>query len=79
MTGEEVKNLITKGLPGAKVEVTDTTGTGDHFKAVVIWNGFAGLGLVQQHKKVFESVGEYMTQEIHALQIKTLTPDQIGI
>ena len=79
MTGEEVKNLITKGLPNAEVEVTDTTGTGDHFKAVVIWKGFAGLGLVQQHKKVFESVGEYMTQEIHALQIKTLTPDQISV
>lgn len=76
MTGKEVKKLILTGLPGAEVEVTDTTGTGDHFKAVVIWEGFEGLELVHQHQKVYKSVEDYITREIHALQIKTLTPDR---
>ena len=74
MTTDEVKNLIGSGLPGAKVDVTDSRGTGDHFSAVVEWDGFEGLSLVERHRRVYKAVGQHMTREIHALQLRTLTP-----
>ncbi|MFQ6608910.1 MAG: BolA/IbaG family iron-sulfur metabolism protein [Fidelibacterota bacterium] len=67
--------MIETGLPGAVVEVTDERGTGDHFSAVVEWVGFEGLSLLEQHKRVYVVIGEYLTHEIHALQLKTFTPD----
>ena len=71
MEPESVKELIANGIPDTKIEVIDTTGTKDHFSAVVISSSFEGLSLIDQHKQVYKAVGEYMTKEIHALQLKT--------
>ena len=76
MEPESVKELIANGIPDANIEVIDTTGTKDHFSAVVISSSFEGLSLIDQHKQVYKAVGEYMTKEIHALQLKTFSPDQ---
>ena len=46
MEPEEVKLLIENGIPGAKIEVVDTTGTKDHFSAIVISSSFDGLSLI---------------------------------
>ncbi len=73
---EKVKELILDGLPGAEVEVKDKRGTGDHFEAVVKWDGFEGLPLIQQHRRIYDAVGRYLTKEIHALQLRTMTPNQ---
>lgn len=76
MEPDAVKALIESGIPDAKVEVVDTTGTKDHFSAVVISNSFDGLNLVEQHQVVYKAVGNHMTREIHALQLKTYSPQQ---
>ena len=76
MEPESVKELIAKGIPDAKIEVIDTTGTKDHFSAVVISSSFEGLSLIDQHKQVYKAVGKHMTKEIHALQLKTFSPEQ---
>ena len=76
MEADAVKTLIETGIPGAKVEVVDTTGTKDHFSAVVISPSFDGLSLVEQHQSVYKAVGNHMTREIHALQLKTYSPEQ---
>ena len=76
MEPESVKKLIANGIHDAKIEVIDTTGTKDHFSAVVISSSFEGLSLIDQHKQVYKAVGEHMTKEIHALQLKTFSPDQ---
>ena len=76
MEPESVKELIANGIPDAKIEVIDTTGTKDHFSAVVISSSFEGLSLNDQHKQVYKAVGEHMTKEIHALQLKTFSPEQ---
>jgi|LULX01.1.fsa_nt_gb stress-induced morphogen len=73
MKTEEVQNLIQEGLDGATAEVTDLQGTGDHFSARVIWSGFEGLSLIQQHQAVYKTLGTFLTNEIHALQLKTST------
>ena len=76
MEPESVKKLIANGIPDAKIEVIDTTGTKDHFSAVVISSSFEGFSLIDQHKQVYKAVGEHMTKEIHALQLKTFSPEQ---
>jgi len=70
---EELERIITSAIPGASVQVTDLTGTRDHYRVEVISPAFAGKSLVQQHQMVYSAVGEHMTQAVHALQIRTKT------
>lgn len=51
-------------------------GDGHHFNAVVVSNEFRGKSMVQQHQLVYKVLGDRMKQEIHALSIKTYTPEQ---
>ena len=73
MEASKVKELIIAGLTDPYVEVADTTGTGDHFSAVVVSDDFKELSLVEQHQLVYKTLGNYLTKEIHALQLKTFT------
>ncbi len=71
MNTDKVQDLIQTGITNSKVEVVDTTGTNDHFSVIVISDSFEGLSLIEQHQMVYKAVGSYMTNEIHALEIKT--------
>jgi len=68
--------MIERGLPGATVEVRDTTGGGDHFEALVVSDQFEGKSLVERHQTVYAALGDAMRQQVHALALKTLTPAQ---
>ena len=70
MNTDKVQDLIQSGITNSKVEVVDTTGTNDHFSVIVISDSFEGLSLIEQHQMVYKAVGSYMTNEIHALEIK---------
>ncbi|MFI5365510.1 MAG: BolA family protein [Candidatus Binatia bacterium] len=76
MRTAEIETLIRSGLPDARVEVTDTTGGGDHFQAVVVSPTFAGRGLVERHQLVYASLQGAMADRIHALSLKTYTPEE---
>jgi acid stress-induced BolA-like protein IbaG/YrbA len=76
MDPQEIKRLIELGLPGALVEVRDTTGGGDHFEAVVVSPEFEGKGLVERHQAVYSTLGDAMRERVHAMSLKTLTPAQ---
>ena len=68
---------ITEALPGAEVEVRDLTGTGDHFEARVVSAAFEGRSMIEQHKLVYAPLDAWLkTGELHALALKTFTPDQ---
>ena len=71
-----IKEKIKKHIPDSSVEVKDKTGTGDHFSVLVISNKFEGINLVNRHKMIYESLSQYITKEIHALQIKTYTEEE---
>lgn len=70
---QDIKQWIEQGLPGAKVEVE---GDGHHFEAVIIYQGFAGKSSLQRHRLVYNSLGDKMQSLIHALSMKTYTPEQ---
>lgn len=72
----ELQRIIEEGIPGSTVNVTDLTGTRDHYRVDVVSEAFAGKSLVQQHQMVYRAVGPHMTQAVHALQIRTRTPEE---
>jgi acid stress-induced BolA-like protein IbaG/YrbA len=74
MTAEEIKLLIERGLPGARALVYGDDGV--HFETSVISEAFAGLSMVKSHQLVYQCLGARMGAEIHALSIKTFTPEQ---
>ena len=76
MQTQEIEALIRAGLPDATVEVLDTTGGGDHFQALVVSPLFTGKGLVQRHQLVYGSLKGAMADRIHALALRTLTPEE---
>ena len=76
MDPSELEEMIAGAFPGATVEVRDTTGSGDHFEALVISPDFEGKSLVQRHQAVYAALGDAMRAQVHALTLKTLTPAQ---
>lgn len=73
MQAEQIKQLIETGIPGCQAIVK---GDGDHFEATVISPAFADLGMVKQHQMVYGTLGNLMQAEIHALALRTFTPEQ---
>lgn len=74
-SAEHVQARIFAGLPDAQVVVIDTTGTGDHFRAVVESATFQGLSRIDQHRRVYDTVrAEIADGSIHALSIETRVP-----
>lgn len=76
METAEIEALIESNLEDAEATVTDPRNDGEHFEAVVVSPAFEGETLVKQHQRVFDSLGEHMTTDIHALELKTYTPDE---
>jgi stress-induced morphogen len=72
---QEVKERIEHALPGSTAEVTDLTGGGDHLRAEVVYEGFAGLSRLEQHKLVYGVFEGEIGGPIHALSLKTSTPE----
>ena len=71
---EELKSRIESAIPGATAEVEDLTGGGDHFRAVIVADAFAGLSRIAQHRLVYDVFGDEVGGPIHALSIQTRTP-----
>ena len=76
MTPAEIQARIENGLPDCRAEVLDTTGGGDHFEALVVSSAFSGKSMIDQHRLVYALFGQAMGREIHALALRTFTPDE---
>ena len=70
-TTDELRQRIEMALPGARAEVTDLTGGGDHFRATVAAPQFAGLSRIEQHRRVYAVFGAEIGGPIHALSLET--------
>lgn len=75
---EEIESLIEAELPDADAEVTQPRGPEDedHLAALVVSPAFEGKSLVEQHELVYDALGDRMTTDIHALELKTYAPDE---
>ena len=73
---EGIRIRIAGALPGASVEVRDTTGTADHYEVRVVAPQFEGLASVERHRLVYGAVRDIIGGDLHALSIETLTPGE---
>ena len=69
---QDVETYIRQGLECVHVEVA---GDGHHFEAVIVSGAFRGKSRVQRHQLVYGALGDRMREEIHALSMQTLTPE----
>ena len=74
MDPDDVANLIRSGLPDAQVQVRSPDNT--HYEAQVVCSEFAGKSQVARHQMVYRTLGSRMGREIHALSLKTMTPEE---
>lgn len=70
---EDVQLYIEQGLACDHVQVS---GDGQHFEAVVVSGEFRGKSKIQQHQLVYRALGTRLREEIHALSMQTLTPEE---
>lgn len=73
MDFKEVERIICDGLSDAKVQINDLTGTKDHLGITIISDEFEGKALLQQHRMIMDLLTESFKQELHAVQLKTMT------
>ena len=76
MKQEVIIAKIQAAIPDAVVEMRDLTGTEDHWEATVVSGAFQGKSPIQRHRMVFDALAEEMKGPIHALALKTWTPEQ---
>ena len=73
VTPEQVKSYIEQGLVCTELRVA---GDGQHFEALIVSDVFDGKTRIQRHQLVYKALGERMRQEVHALSMRTLTPEE---
>lgn len=76
MDAETIRKLIETGLPGAVAQVQGDDGV--HFEATVVCAAFKGKLPLARHRMVYATLGELMGGAIHALALKTTTPEELG-
>jgi acid stress-induced BolA-like protein IbaG/YrbA len=70
----EISRLIEAGFENAEVKVMSDDNT--HYAAIVVAAEFAGKRSIARHQMVYKTLGSLVGNEIHALSIRALTPDE---
>ena len=71
---QEVEARLKAAFPDAEIFLEDLTGTKDHYQARIVSGAFEGKSPVAQHQMVYAALAEEMKGPIHALALKTFTP-----
>lgn len=69
-----LEERLTKAFPDAEIKITDLKGDGDHYRAQIIWDGFAGKSRVAQHQMVNKALSDLLAGPLHALALETKAP-----
>ena len=72
---ETLKTLVCNHITDAEVNVHCYSGD-DHFEMTVISASFEGKSRINRHKMVYAALGDNMRQAVHALALKTHTPQE---
>ncbi len=74
ISSDQIKESIEAFLPCEWIQVEGDDGR--HFSAVIVSTQFVGKTMIQQHQLVYRALRERMKGDIHALSMKTFTPEQ---
>ena len=84
---KEIKSRLSEALNLNHFELKDFTGRhlnhklhegGFHLESIIVSSSFIDKNLIERHRMVYDALGELMKHEIHALSMKTLTPEEWG-
>lgn len=67
----ELENLLRLAFPDAEIAIEDLAGDGDHYKAIIRSDQFAGKARVAQHQMVYAALKGRMGDQLHALALQT--------
>lgn len=71
-----IQAILESNLPDCTAIVLDPANDGHHFQAEVVSSAFADKNRVEQHQLVYAALGDLMREDIHALALKTYTPER---
>lgn len=81
-----IESRLREALDAVHVQVTDEShlhaghagaaGGGGHFRALIVSPRFEGANAVARQRLVYAALSDEMGGEIHALSMRTLTPDE---
>jgi stress-induced morphogen len=73
---EDLEERIRQGVDDVShIVVKDLTGTKDHWEALIVSKAFSGKSPIEQHQMVYAALGDLMAGPVHALALKTYSPD----
>ena len=73
---QDLEERIRQGVGDVShIAVNDMTGTKDHWEAVIVSDAFSGKSPIEQHQMVYAALGELMAGPVHALALKTYSPE----
>ena len=75
---DQIKALIQNQLREAQVLVEDPMTDAMHLRAVIVSPRFEGLNRVDRHREIYKALGDAFSGPLHALQIITRTPEEMG-
>ena len=70
----DVKSWIENGMTVTEVDVV---GDGRHFEARIVASEFSGKNSLQRQRMVYKALGEHMHSDVHAITLKTLSPEEV--
>ena len=73
---DALRRALEAAFPGSEVQITDLTGTRDHYQVSIVAEVFRGQSRMQQHRLVYRALGELVGGAIHALSLQTAAPAQ---
>ena len=69
---EEIKSLVKKAIPDAKITIQDLAGDENHYSATIKSKIFTGKSKIEQHRLVYKALNGKMGNELHALALNTI-------
>jgi stress-induced morphogen len=71
MSAQELEGLLRDAFADADIKIDDLAGDGDHYRAVIRSDAFAGKSRVAQHQMVYAALKGRMGGALHALALET--------
>ncbi len=73
---EELQSILESYFPDSTIYLEDMLGDEDHYGVTIESASFNGMSKVKRHQEVYKALGNKMGNELHALSIKTITPEE---
>tara|TARA_B100001115_G_scaffold150652_1_gene120044 strand:+ start:1661 stop:1891 length:231 start_codon:yes stop_codon:yes gene_type:complete len=71
LSSSEISEMIKNKIPDAEIEIEDLRGDNNHYHAKIRSKEFRGLTKIEQHKLVYNALGDHMGSTLHALMLTT--------